>query len=426
MSPALLLTACLLAAPAVGDGDWPQWRGQNRDGKSLETGLFKNWPKDGPPLAWENLKIGNGYGSPSVVGDRVYILGGTGNKPGDAEHCYCLGLKDGKEIWKTPLETGPGEFLPNWGGGPRATPTYADGMLYCLGASGDLVCLKATDGKPVWRKSLVKDFGGENGIPGRRWGYSESPLVDGDNLICTPGKGTGMVALNAKSGETVWTCKEFNDTAGYSSILPVEVGGVRIYLQQTMNSSLAVRAKDGKLMFKNAELNRATAVIPTPVFADNHVFFTAGYGAGCECYKLAAEGDKVTATKVYAKYKTVSNHHGGVIQIGDHIYGHNNANKWVCFAFKDAKDSAVWEHQAFGKGAITYADGHFLCLEEKSGDLAVIKATDSGWEAVGRLKLPKKSTTPKGQGQVWAHPVVAHGKLFLRDFDYLFCFDLKK
>ena len=249
-----------------------------------------------------------------------------------------------------------------------------------------------------------------------------APLVDGDNLICTPGKGTGMVALNAKTGATVWSCKEFGDGAGYSSIVPVEVGGVRIYLQQTMESSLAVRAKDGKLMFKNGALPRRTAVIPSPVFADNFVFFTAGYGAGCESYKLSADGDKVKAEAVYSKNASLSNHHGGVIQIGDKVYGHSDRGGWTCLDFKKASDGPTWAHTKFGKGSITYVDGHFLCYAESSGDLAVIKATDTAWEQVGSMKLPKRSKTAKGSGQIWAHPVVAHGKLFLRDFDYLFCF----
>ncbi len=424
MSPALLLTACLLAAPAVGDGDWPQWRGPNRDGKSLETGLIKNWPKNGPAVAWENLKVGHGYGSPAVVGDKVYILGGDGNQPGDAEHCLCLNLKDGTEVWKSPLGTSPGKFNAGWGGGPRSSPTVANGMVYCLGATGDLTCLQASDGKEVWKKNLVKDYGGLVG--GFNWGYSESPLVDGDNLICTPGKGTGMIALNAKTGETVWSCKEFKDGAGYSSIVPVEVGGVRIYLQQTMESSLAVRAKDGKLMFQNKLLNRQTAVIPTPVFADNYVFFTAGYGAGCESFKLTATGDTVKAESVYSKISSLSNHHGGVIQVGDKVYGHSDRGGWTCLDFKKAPDGPAWNYDKFGKGSMTYVDGHFLCYAESSGDISVIKATDKDWEQVGSLKLPKRSKTSKGRGAIWAHPVVAHGKLFLRDFDYLFCFDLKK
>ncbi len=423
MTPVLLLAACLTAAPTITDADWPQWRGHNRDGKSLETGLIKNWPKDGPKLAWENLKVGHGYGSPAVVGDKIYILGGDGNQPGDAEYCLCLNLSDGKEVWKSPLKTSSGNFNVGWGGGPRSTPTYASGMLYCLGANGDLVCLKAEDGSKVWSKNLVKDFGG--GIP--TWGYSESPLVDGENLICTPGKGTGMIALNAKTGEPVWSCKEFKDGAGYSSILPVEVGGVRIYLQQTMGSSIGVRAKDGAMMFRNDEMNRKVpAVIPSPIYADGYAYFSCGYRVGSECYKLEAEGDKVKATKVYTKFKSLANKHGGVIQVGDYVYGYNGEREgWSCVAFKKDDDNPAWNHRDFGMGSIVYVDGHFLCFEESSGNIAVIKANAEGWKQIGSMKLPKRSKTNKGRGAIWAHPVVAHGKLFLRDFDYLFCFDLK-
>lgn len=421
MSSSLLVAALFLSAPAVADGDWPQWRGPNRDGKSAETGLFANWPKDGPKLAWENLKVGLGYGSPAVVGDRVYLLGGESNTPGAPEFALCLNIADGKEVWKSPLETSPGSFNSGWGGGIRSTPTYADGMVYCLGATGDLVCLNAADGKRVWHKNFVKDFGGA--IP--TWGYAESVLIDGDRLVCTPGKGTGMVAMEAKTGKVVWTCKEFKDGAGYASIIPTEVGGVRVYVQQTMESGLGVRAKDGKLMFKVTDIGRRVAVIPTPVVADGYVFFTAGYGAGAESHKLKAAGDAVKTEKV-GKYKTLANHHGGVIQVGDAVYGHSDAGGWTCLAYKKADDNAVWQYSKFGKGSITYADGHFLCYEEKTGRLAVIKATEDGWREVGMVELPKRSKTDKKQGAIWAHPVVAHGKLFLRDFDYLFCFDLKK
>lgn len=427
MSSSLLLAALLLAAPTpkgsstFAEGDWPQWRGQNRDGKSLEKGLFANWPSAGPPLAWENLEVGIGYGSPSVVGDKVYLMGGSDNTPGSPEHALCLNLSNGKEVWRTPLETSKGNFNAGWGGGIRSSPTVADGMVYCLGATGDLVCLKADSGKEVWRKNLVKDFGG--GIPS--WGYSESVLIDGEHLVCTPGKGTGMVKMEAKTGKVVWTCKEFKDGAGYASIIPTEVDGVRIYIQQTMQSGLAVRAKDGKLMFKHADIGRGVAVIPTPVVADGYAFFTAGYGAGSVSYKLTASGDGVKADKV-GVYKTLQNHHGGVIQVGDNIYGHSDNGGWTCLAFKKAEDEAVWKYGKFGKGSVIYADGHLLCYAEGNGNLAVIKATDEGWREVGSMKLPKRSPADKKSGAIWAHPVVAHGKLFLRDFDYLFCFDLKK
>lgn len=423
MSSTFLLAALLIAAPGpnLAEGDWPQWRGPNRDGKSLEKGLFTAWPKDGPPLAWENLKVGIGYGSPAVVGDRVYLLGGSENEPGSPEHALCLNLADGTEVWRTPLKTSPGGFNAGWGGGIRSSPTYADGLLYCLGATGDLVALKAADGQEVWRKNLVKDFGGT--IP--TWGYSESVLVDGDAVVCTPGQKTGMVKLNAKTGDVVWACSEFKDGAGYSSIVPAEVGGVRIYVQQTMESGLAVRAKDGKLMFKAADIKRGVAVIPTPVVADGYAVFTAGYGAGAVSYKLSADGDAVKAEKM-GTYRSLENHHGGIIQVGDDVYGHSDRGGWTCLAFKKPGDNPVWQNGKFGKGSITYADGHLLCYAEGTGDLAVIKATDEGWQEVGRMKLPKRTKTSKGLGAIWAHPVVAHEKLFLRDFDYLFCFDLKK
>ncbi len=426
MIPSLLLTIGLLATSApTTSGDWPQWRGANRDGKSSETGLSLVWPKAGPNVVWENNNVGTGYGSVAVVGDRVYLLGGKDNKPGSAEFIRCLNAADGKPVWTTPLDTAAGNFDAGWGGGPRATPTVADGSVYCLGATGDIVCVSAKDGAKIWSKNLVKDFGGA--IPS--WGYSESVLVDGENVICTPGKKTGMIALNAKTGETVWSCSEFKDGAGYSSIVPTEVDGVRIYVQQTMASALAVRAKDGKLMFRTGEIGRFIAVIPSPIVADGYAFFTAGYGAGCECYKLASDGNGgVQATKVYSKFRTFENHHGGVIQVGDYIYGHSERGGWTCFAFKNATDEPVWKSGKLGKGSISFADGHLFCYEEKNKgtELAVIKATPEAWSEVARMKLPQNSLTDKKNGAVWAHPVIANGKLYLRDFDLLFCFDIKK
>lgn len=427
MTPAAVLAACLMLSPAADPtptADWPQWRGPHRDGKSPTTGLFPNgWPKDGPKLVWENLKIGIGYGSPAIVGGKVYVLGGeAGNKAGAPEWLVCLNAADGQELWRTPLHTSPGQFAADRGGGPRSTPTVAGEFVFVLGSTGDLLCLKAADGSQVWSKNLVKDFGG--GIP--TWGYSESPFVDGDKVILTPGKKTGMVALNVKTGETIWECKELHDGAGYSSILPTKVGDVPVYVQQTMQSAVGVRATDGKLLFKTGEIGRKIAVVPTPVVADGYAFFTAGYGAGCECYKLAPDGNGgVKAEKVYTNNRSMANHHGGVIQVGDYVYGHSDQGGWTCLPFKQTKPEPAWQNPKFGKGSIAYADGHFFCYAERGGELAVIKATPDAWTEVGRMKLPKTSPTSKGSGLVWAHPVIADGKLFLRDFDYLFCLDLK-
>ena len=419
----LLAMAAALAGTTAA-ADWPQWRGPNRDGISAEKGVAKPWPSDGPKLLWTIDKletVGTGYGSPAVVGDKLYVLGADGAKKDAKESCTCLNVKDGTVVWQKPLETTPGSFSDGWGGGTRSTPTVDGDLLFALGSTGDLVCLATKDGEVKWRKNLVKDFGGK--IP--NWGYSESPLVDGENVVVTPGAKGGVVALNKKTGEKVWQTAGMTDGAGYSSLVPFEVGGVRQYAQQTMSHGIGVRASDGKLLWSVGEIKRATAVIPTPVVDGNVVFFTSGYGAGCEAFKLEPDGDGTKAEKIYSKNSVVQNHHGGVIRVGDKVYGHSDKTGWVCFDFKTGPDEPVWANKKFGKGSITYADGEFYCYAEGKGELVRIKATDKGWEETGKLTIPSTSPLRKPtSGKVWAHPVVANGKLFLRDFELLFCYDL--
>lgn len=428
MTPAaLILAAASLAAPVPaksgGTGDWPQWQGPGRDGKAEVTGVTKKWPTGGPKLSWELADIGTGYGSPAVVGDKLFILGGEGGKAGAGEFLLCLNADTGKEIWKAKLDTAKAGFADSWGGGPRSTPTIDGGFAYVLGATGDLTCVAVKDGNPVWHKNLAKDFGG--GIP--NWGYSESPLVDGDVVVATPGRKNGVVALDKKTGATVWKCEELGDGAGYSSLTPIDVGGVRQYVSQSMNNAFSVRAKDGKLLWKASSIKRATAVIPSPVVTpDGYAFFTAGYGAGCESYKLSADGDGTKAEPLLKAGKAISNHHGGVIGIGDYVYGHGDRTGWVCLNIKDGSDEPKWaEKKSLGKGSISYADGHFYCYAENDGTLVRIKASPDGWDELDRFKLPKLSPTRPNQGKVWAHPVIARGKLFLRDYELLYAYDLK-
>jgi outer membrane protein assembly factor BamB len=424
MTAVFLASFILAAAPAPKDAalsteDWPQWRGPNRDGKSGVKGVV--FPKDGPKLAWKNEHIGMGYGQPIVVGDKLYVLGGAENKPGSPESLRCLSLADGNELWKLDLGTSAGDYqAPGYGCGPRSAPTYADGHLYVLGATGDLVC--CTDaGKKVWSKNLKKDFGGQ--IP--TWGYAESPLVDDGHVVVTPGKGTGMIALDAKTGKTVWECKEFKDGAGYSSIVPMMLGETKLYIQQTMVAGLAVKAKDGKLAFKGDSMGRKTAVIPTPVVSGEYAFFTAGYGAGCECFKFSLEGSEVKAATLFTENKSMENHHGNVIGIDDHVYGYSGGKGWTCMTFKTGNPKVLWSNKTLLKGCISFADELLFCYQESNGDLAAIKASPEEWNEVGRLKLPGKCPTRPGGDRVWSHPVIAQGKLFLRDFEYLYAFDVK-
>ncbi|MCU0703196.1 MAG: PQQ-like beta-propeller repeat protein [Fimbriiglobus sp.] len=427
-----LLSAATLAAfalsapvPAIKSTgtDWPTFRGADRSGVLAEKSL-PAWPKDGPKLLWQKSNvadIGVGYGSPAVVGGKVYLFGSDNAKQTGTEFVTCLDAADGKKVWVTKLETTPGKYSDGWGGGPRCTPTVANDMVYVLGATGDLVALSADKGEVRWKKNLVKDFGG--GIP--TWGYSESPTVDGDNLICTPGNKGGMIALNAKTGETVWQCKDLTDGAGYSSIVITEFGGVRVYITQTMQKGVGVRAKDGKLLWSVGEIGRRTAVIPTPVVGDDgYVFFTAGYGAGCECFKLTKDGDGVKAATVYTKNKDVANHHGGVAKVGDFVFGHSDSNGWVCFDYK--KGEVVWKDKGVGKGSMTAIGDTLLCYSEQAGKLARVKATDKGYMEEANFTIPATSKVRPNQGKVWAHPVVSGGKLFLRDYELLYVYDVTK
>ncbi len=420
--PFRYLSACLLltGASVASAADWPQWRGPNRDGKSAETGLLKGFPEGGPKLLWkvtEGDVIGTGYGTPAVVKGRLYVVGADGSKKDAAESVVCLNAATGAPVWKMPLDTSKGNFMDGWGGGPRSTPTVDGDALYVLGSTGDLVAMEAASGKIVWKKNLVKDFGGA--IP--TWGYSESVLIDGDRLICTPGKKTGMLALDKKTGGTVWACQELTDGAGYSSVVIATVGGVKQYVQQTMSHAVGVNAADGKLLWKVGEIKRATAVIPTPVVAGSSVYFTSGYRAGGELVKIGTDGK---SAKVVHKTSAIANQHGGVIELAGKLYGHSDATQWFCYDFLAGGDDTVWRSDKLDKGSITYADGQFYCYGQGKGTLATVKATEKAWEETGRFTIPETSKVRPNQGHVWAHPVVADGRLYLRDYEKMFVYDI--
>jgi len=389
--------------------DWPQWRGPNRDGVSTEQGLLKTWPKEGPPLFWKATGLGAGFSGVSVSGPRVYTMGDLG----DANHVLALNRADGQILWSTKIGKAG---APGWGGfaGPRATPTVDGDLVFALGQFGEVICVNAADGKEVWRKHLTTDFGG----PLMEWGFSESPLVDGDQVVLTPGGPNGtVVALKKKTGELIWQTKDWTDNAHYSSIITAEIEGVRQYIQLTDKTLAGVAPSDGKVLWKVARKG-ATAVIPTPIYADGHVYVSSGYGTGCNLFKVAKEGG-FTATQVYAN-KVLENHHGGVVKVGGYLYGYSENKGWTCQEFKSG--AGQWQEQKkLGKGSLVYADGHFYCREEaEKGVVALVKATSAGFEEEGRFTPPDRSGK-----QSWSHPVIAGGKLFLRDQDVLLCYDVQ-
>lgn len=410
--------ACLAAVPAIA-ADWPQWQGPDRTNISREAGLMKSWPKAGPKLLWTFENAGIGYSGPAIVGDKVYILGSRGGK----ENLICLDARAGKELWASPYGA---QFNNGYGDGPRCTPTVDGDSVYLIGGQGEIGCFDAASGKSRWQKSMQKDLGGQM-MSG--WGYSESPLVDGDRLILTPGGGKGtLAALDKKTGKEIWRSKGLTDPAAYSSVISATVGDVKMYVNLTGKGVAGVSAKDGQQLFYHREDGYRTAVVPTPIFSDNHVYATAGYGAGCDLLKLTPDGKGgVKMDVVYAANKTMQNHHGGVVLVGDHIYGcsgnSNGRASWVCQEFKSGK--SVWSESKLDPGSLTCVDGQLYLYSQKDGTCVLIDASPAGWKENGRFKIPKETKVARKQGKIWTHPVVANGMLFLRDEDLLFCFDVR-
>ncbi len=400
------LTAIVFTANA---GDWPQWRGVNRDGIASDTSLLKEWPKEGPLLSWKATGLGGGFSTPSVSANRIY---GAGYKDG-SEIIWALDAGTGKEVWSTRVASAFKDMgHPE---GPRSTPTIDGDRIYTIGGGGNLFCLDAATGKVVWGKEFKKDFAGRM-MSG--WGYSESALVDGEKVLCTPGgaKGT-IVALNKKTGELLWQTTDFTDVAAYASLLPAEIDGVRQFIQLTGESVASVGA-DGKLLWR-AERKGKTAVIPTPIYHDHHVFVTSGYGIGCNVFKLSKSGEVFKAEQVYATGRQ-ENHHGGLVRIGEWIYGHSGKGGWTCLEMKTGK--VMWQQEGVGKGSVSYADGHLYCRSESGqrGTIALVVATPDRYQEKSRFDQPNLSGK-----NTWPHPVIANGKLLIRDQDVLLCYDVK-
>jgi len=400
----LSLTSVALAAP----GDWPQFRGPNRDGISAETGLLQDLPPGGPPLVWKATGLGVGYCTVSVVGNRIYTVG----EDKEASSVIALDAADGKKIWAAKLGKPGAPGMPAFEG-PRATPTVEGDLLVVLGQWGEMACLDTAQGKELWRKDCIKDFGGKR----PNWGYSESPLIDGDKVMVTTGGSEGaIVALDKKSGNLLWRSKGFTDSPHYSSLIVAEIGGVRQYIQLTAESVVGVAAADGKVLWQ-AERKGKTAVIPTPIYSDGCVYVSSGYGVGCNLFKVTEVGGKFTVQEVYAN-KVMDNKQGGVIKVGDYVYGRADGKGWTCQDFKTG--AGKWGYNSLGKGSIVFADGRFYLRAEDKGTMVLIEASPEAFKEHGRFEQPDRSDK-----KAWPYPVIAHGKLYLRDWDTLLCYDVK-
>ena len=385
--------------------------------RSAEKGLLKEWPKDGPPLAYSVKGFGNGFSTVAVADKQLFTMG----KIKDENCLIAASTADGKILWTTPIGKG---------GDPNCTPTVEGGMVYGLSLDGDLACCEAATGKLVWSKSYQKDFGGKM-MSG--WGYSESPLVDGEYLICTPGGKDALIAcLKKKTGEVIWKTavpgdlgRKGGDGAGYASIVISNAGGVKQYITLAGKGIVSVDAKSGNLLWSYNPVANGTANIPTPIVAGDYVFCSSGYGdGGTALLKIQhkQKGNEWNAEEVYAfPANKMQNHHGGMILLGDHVYmghGHNEGFP-LCLDLKTGQDA--WRPgrgAGGGSAAVAYADGN-LYFRYQNGTMALIEATPEKYNLRGQFKV--KTNHREG----WPHPVIAGGMLYLRDQDELHVYNIK-
>jgi outer membrane protein assembly factor BamB len=427
LAGSFLVAACAADAPpraAKGAAaDWPQWRGPNRDGISLDTGLIKDWSAQQPKLLWTADGVGEGFASVSVAGDRVYTSGSR--ERGQA--VTCLSASDGKILWQSAIS----DAVTGDGGkkGTKSTPTIDGDRVYVVSTDGRIACLNAAHGSLVWSKEFRATWSGRM-MSG--WGYSESPLVDGDRVLCTPGASDAMiVALDKLTGDEVWRSKvpqigdAGRDGAGYSSIVVSHGGGVKQYVQLIGRGVIGVRASDGKFLWGYNQVANGTANIPTPIVSGDFIFASTGYGdGGSVLLKLAKGRDGVKAEEVYYHpAKVMQNHHGQMVLKDGYVYfGHKHGQGFpICIEVATGK--IAWGGNTRGPGngsaAITYADGN-LVFRYQSGEVALIEATPDGYHLKGSFKPDYVSSQP-----CWAQPVVIGGRLYLRDQDKLMCYDVR-
>ncbi len=435
LAASFLLLSTSSASAQIKNSDWPQWRGPQRDAICTETGLLKEWPAGGPKLLWDSRKVnggtsvGIGFSSLAIAQDRIFTLGdrkpdkkggGTGE---DGCFVVCLDAGAGKEIWKAKIgpTSSPGGYA-----GPRCIPTVDGDRLYAIHPNGILVCLKTKDGALLWQKDFLKEFG----VKPQNWGYCESPTIDGDKLLCTPcSKDAVMVAMDKITGTVIWKTKlpdklSIGGGCGYSSIVSADAAGVKQYLNVTGNSLglMSVEAKTGKFLWNYNKAVKGTANIPTAVVNGDYVFTSTGYGAGAALLKLGsdAKGNVKAEEEYFLPGNKLQNHHGGVIMLGDYIYGGHGHNQGAPFCLEWKTGKFAWgpERDTRGSSCVLYADGN-LYFRYQNGDVVLIEATPKGCVEHGTFKANIGSNN-------WPHPVIWHGKLYLRGADVILCYDIKQ
>lgn len=393
----------LAAASAANAADWPQFRGPSRDGTSPETGLLKQWPQEGPKELWSVDGLGVGYASVSVAGGLIYT---TGLIDGQG-YLFAFDLQ-GKPKFKV-------AYGPEWTKGgnypsARTTPTLDGDRLYLMSGQGRIACYKAATGEPVWHVDALDKFKGQN----ITWGIAESPLIDGEKVLCTPGgPDATVVALNKMTGETIWTSKGLSENSAYCSPMLIERGPNRLILTLVQKSLVGIDANTGKVYWTVPHKVSYDIQAVSPAYKDGLIYITNGYGHGSKGFQLSPDG-----TSIEPKWseKSLDVHHGGVVLVGGNIHGAANNGTWTCLDLATGKVQFI--DKLVGKGSVIYVDGMLYGYGEK-GQVGLIGIKPNGYELAGSFKVTK------GSKEHWAHPAVSDGRLYIRHGEVLMCYDIK-
>ena len=394
------------AAATGASRDWPHWRGPNYDGVANEIGVLTEWPSDGPKVLW-TAQTGEGFASVAVADGRVFTI----VQDGDHEAVICWDAEKGTELWRFRY---PCAYKNDYGNGPRSTPSVDGDRVYSVGATGLLHCLKAKpeqkDGEVVWKKDLQEEFGAI--VP--KWGVSFSPLVLGDRLYIVPGgpNGNSLAALDKKTGAILW--KKHGDLAAYTSPIPATIHEQLQILVLTGKRLLGVHSDTGDILWEFPWPIENECNIASPLVVQDYVFISSYYGRGCAVLKIEKAGDAWEPSLVY-KNKRMRNHLSTSVRVKDHIYGFDDS-LLTCMDFRTG--AVTWKERGFDKGSLV-AVGDQLIIYGANGELALVEANPQEYIQKSRFLFSKQARS------CWSAPVLAGGRLYVRDWEKLVCFDVR-
>lgn len=397
-------------AGKAASADWPRFHGLQGEGNMFldEKGLLKTWPDGGPKLLWEADGLGNGYASVTLSGDLLFTAGDAGGRA----IVQARKISDGSLVWKR-------DGGEDWKGQyehVRSTPVIDGDRVYYLAPMGDLTCMNIKDGKIIWQRNILKDF--EGGLA--TWAMAESPLIEGKTLYCVPGGKKGMIAgLDKMTGKTTWVSEPASEKVSYSSLVPLTVSGLKMFLTFSEKEFLAYDANSGKRLFSYPRHTAWGVNATDAIYHDGTLFITSGYGMESEMLKLTVKGKTASVEKVWSS-RELDNQHGGVVRVGDYIYGacqNHNGGGWVCLNWKTG--AKQWADRTIQRGSVAYADG-LLFLYGERNQMGLAAADPKACNVTGNFRVPNG-----GDGNSWAHPVIRGGVMYLRHANKLFAYEVK-